>query len=187
MTTASSCSVGELHVDGTAIAMLPYGSEGRRWGSSGRCGDCGVVRGGFHHLGCDIQCCPACRGQMLSCGCHFDEDEGTIDWGVDGNGDPVEIVMIDGEEVIVHHTDSLPPHDITEVRGIPCTTPVRTVIDLAPEVDRDELDHMVEHFLDRGLMTVDEAWARLAEDDMADRRGAALLREVLLDPDGPAQ
>lgn len=42
---------------------------------SDRCGDCNVARGGYHHLGCDMQRCPVCRGQLLSCGCHFDEDE----------------------------------------------------------------------------------------------------------------
>jgi hypothetical protein len=32
-------------------------------------------RGGLHHLGCDMQRCPCCGGQLISCGCRFDEDE----------------------------------------------------------------------------------------------------------------
>jgi hypothetical protein len=33
-----------------------------------------VRPGGFHHPGCDLQSCPVCGGQMMTCGCRFDED-----------------------------------------------------------------------------------------------------------------
>lgn len=73
MTTSTSCSVAVLHRDGAPIPMIPYGDE-RPPRTRPACGDCGVERGGFHHLGCDIQRCPVCRWQMMSCGCRFDED-----------------------------------------------------------------------------------------------------------------
>jgi hypothetical protein len=73
MTTAASCSVQALHRNDVPIPLRPWGSE-HGWRANGRCGDCGVQPGGFHHLGCDIQECPVCSGQMLSCGCRFDED-----------------------------------------------------------------------------------------------------------------
>ena len=38
-----------------------------------RCGDCGVERGGYHHPGCDVEECPLCRTQLLSCDCLDDE------------------------------------------------------------------------------------------------------------------
>jgi hypothetical protein len=73
MTTAASCSVNVLHRGGRPVPLGPWGSE-IGWRADGRCGDCGVLPGGYHHIGCDIQECPVCHRQMLSCGCRFDED-----------------------------------------------------------------------------------------------------------------
>ena len=73
MRVATSCVVTELHLDGAVHRLPRWGAE-RGWPRpSGRCGDCGVQPGGAHHLGCDIAECPRCRGQLLSCGCPFDE------------------------------------------------------------------------------------------------------------------
>ena len=33
------------------------------------CNDCGTPPGDFHHVGCDLERCPCCRGQRLTCGC----------------------------------------------------------------------------------------------------------------------
>lgn len=70
MTTGASCVVNVLHQDGTAYALPPY----TPWRNHrGPCGDCGVEPGGLHHLGCDLQDCPRCRRQLISCDCRFDE------------------------------------------------------------------------------------------------------------------
>jgi len=42
-----------------------------------QCGDCGVRDGGKHHPGCDMERCPRCSGQLISCGCLSEEEEGT--------------------------------------------------------------------------------------------------------------
>ena len=61
-------------VDGTPYPRIPYGSEGAyQIGSSNLCGDCSVYRGYYHIPGCDIERCPVCGGQALSCGCDFED------------------------------------------------------------------------------------------------------------------
>lgn len=45
-------------------------------GEAERCHDCNVAPGGFHHPGCDAERCPACNGQLISCGCTRPSREG---------------------------------------------------------------------------------------------------------------
>jgi hypothetical protein len=33
------------------------------------CHDCAIEPGGYHHPGCDMERCPRCEGQLISCGC----------------------------------------------------------------------------------------------------------------------
>ncbi len=188
MTTAESCSVEVLHDSGRPVPMVRWGKE-RGWTARGRCDDCGVMPGRFHHLGCDVQSCPRCGGQMLTCGCRFDEDgpdeDDEIDldgerFFIDANGCPTERIVIGGQAVVVHY-DDIPDKDVTTVRGMRCTTALRTVIDIAPDCASDELERIVADCLERSLFTVEEALARIREDDMVHRPGARLLGR-LLDP-----
>ncbi len=185
MTTALSCSASALHRDGQLVEMLRWGSE-PGWRANGRCGDCGVMPGGFHHLGCDVQRCALCDNQMISCGCRFDEDAPDeepdevqiLETYLDSNGCPTERVLRNGIEIIVHY-DDVPESDRTTVDGIPCTTALRTIIDIAPDLDAEDLERAVQDALNRGLFSIDEAHARLAQADMRTRPGAVLLRKVL--------
>lgn len=76
MLKAPSCTVAVMHRNGEAVAMIPYGSEGRfgRQPRHEHCHDCGAGWGQLHHLGCDVQECPNCGDQMMCCGCRYDED-----------------------------------------------------------------------------------------------------------------
>lgn len=97
---------------------------------------------------------------------------------VDANGCLTERAEFDGQTVIIHY-DDIPDSDVTSVNGIRCTTALRTVIDIAPEVDAAELEQIVRDCLERGLFSVEEALARCAQPDMLTRRGAELLRRSL--------
>lgn len=39
------------------------------------CADCNTPLGGLHHPGCDVERCPRCGGQSISCGCDPDDEE----------------------------------------------------------------------------------------------------------------
>lgn len=101
---------------------------------------------------------------------------------VDANGRPTELVVIDGQEVVVHY-DDIPESDITTVHGIRCTTPLRTLIDLAPELTAAQLDDFLGQSLQRRMFSIPEALARIAEPDLRDRPGARILRRKLLGHD----
>jgi hypothetical protein len=98
--------------------------------------------------------------------------------GVDANGCPTERVTV-GSQSIVFHYDDIPESDITVVRGMRCTTAVRTVIDIAPELRSAELQTVLDDCFARGLFTIDEMRARLAAPDMVARRGAGLVRTLI--------
>jgi hypothetical protein len=66
MRIAASCSIEVMRLDGVGYPV-------RRHTGKARCGDCGVMPRGAHHLGCDMARCPRCKRQLLTCGCWFDE------------------------------------------------------------------------------------------------------------------
>lgn len=104
---------------------------------------------------------------------------------IDGNGLLAERVKF-GDLDIVMHYDDIPESDVSTVDGIRCTTPLRTMIDLAPQYEGRDLEHAIRDCLERGLFTSDEAFARVRASDMLMRPGATLftraLRNVLETP-----
>jgi hypothetical protein len=52
---------------------IKYGDEDFKWNGD-TCHDCGCLKGQFHTDFCDVEQCPICGGQFLSCFCGFDSD-----------------------------------------------------------------------------------------------------------------
>jgi len=72
MLTADTCLNSKVEFpDGTIMESSTSHFEE----DSGRCHDCNIKHGGFHHPGCDVEECPKCGGQLITCGCLDDEHE----------------------------------------------------------------------------------------------------------------
>jgi hypothetical protein len=66
MLKAESCSKKTIEFEGEK-----YQRDTNYYDVNKRCHDCGIVnqKGNVHHFGCDIERCPKCENQLLSCGC----------------------------------------------------------------------------------------------------------------------
>jgi len=57
-------------IKGAEQHRVRYGSETDDWGANSRpCHDCAVIKGELHVLGCDVERCPLCGGQLIGCEC----------------------------------------------------------------------------------------------------------------------
>lgn len=67
MMKVDSCAKNKILVypDGKELPTSTYHFDE----PSGRCHDCNVKHGQAHHWGCDVERCPRCEGQLISCGC----------------------------------------------------------------------------------------------------------------------
>ena len=67
-------TVPAYSIDGTEYPRIPYGGESGDWGADRQpCHDCAVIKGQYHVTGCDVEQCPACGEQVLSCDCEHDD------------------------------------------------------------------------------------------------------------------
>lgn len=67
MQTAGSCNFRFVQVGGKDYLRVTDYHD-----INDRCHDCGIINGNIHHSGCDMERCPVCKGQLISCDCEVE-------------------------------------------------------------------------------------------------------------------
>lgn len=72
MAPGNGCTVHTYNMPtGIQADRIPWGSEHHypppQEGKA--CHDCNATPGQYHHIGCDMEECPKCHGQLLMCDC----------------------------------------------------------------------------------------------------------------------
>lgn len=66
---------GVTYADGDRLPAIIYGQEMSGICYTDPCHDCGAQLGAYHERGCDMEECPRCHLQLLSCDCKLEDDE----------------------------------------------------------------------------------------------------------------
>jgi hypothetical protein len=74
MLDADTCTQRVVELVDGRYNRIRFGEEGLRLDDD-HCTDCGVARGGLHHPGCDVERCPRCGDQQISCDCWEEWDD----------------------------------------------------------------------------------------------------------------
>jgi very-short-patch-repair endonuclease len=106
-------------------------------------------------------------------------------WGLDGiQPGAVEIGTVTRKrhpDVVVHHGVSFPGEDLARQRGLPTTTPTRTLIDISGCVSAARLTQALDSALRRGLAHIPLIRERLSDIGTQGRAGTRTLQKLLTD------
>jgi hypothetical protein len=106
-------------------------------------------------------------------------------WGFEGiYGHPVEVTSSrwlrrPRGDVVLHESKDVVPQDRARLRGIPLTSPLRTVIDVGCRVSLAQLEVMAVEGIRRGWFSYPELQRRHAEIARRGRNGAGPMRLIL--------
>ena len=82
------CTEAPIMIEGRLYRPISYGREpGMKW-TRRSCHDCGVSPGEVHHHGCDMERCPRCQGQSISCGCRWAGEKNPDEEWAEGTEQP---------------------------------------------------------------------------------------------------
>lgn len=69
---AAAQDLPEYEIDGACYSRIPLGQESSESKlMTDPCHDCGITVGQLHVPGCDVEMCPVCHGQAISCDCEY--------------------------------------------------------------------------------------------------------------------
>jgi len=80
--------------------------------------------------------------------------------------------------VVVHRSRDLHVDHVATVRGLPCTVPVRALVDIGQVVSAPTVGQVLDRMLGKSLVTVDEVRAALVLYGRRGRRGVGPLRRA---------
>jgi hypothetical protein len=68
-------TIPTISIGGAEYARVRYGEEPDDWGADRQpCHDCAAIKGQFHVPSCDVERCPRCGGQAITCDCPYDDN-----------------------------------------------------------------------------------------------------------------
>lgn len=81
--------------------------------------------------------------------------------------------------IVLHRTQYLRPEDVHLYKGIPCTSPLQAIVDMAATAETEELNEAIDRLLSTKMGTVAALEGELERRAGRGRRGVGILRDVL--------